>query len=58
VVVCQECEEQGLCLTLPKDKDIEYWRLPNAAQMELDQAREIRDRVKEKVLNLIDQLKQ
>jgi len=57
VVVCQECEEQGLCLVLPKDKDIEYWRLPNPAQMELDQAREIRDQIKERVLNLISQLK-
>jgi protein-tyrosine-phosphatase len=57
VVVCQECEEQGLCLVLPKDKDIEYWRLPNPAKMELDQAREIRDQIKERVLNLISQLK-
>jgi protein-tyrosine-phosphatase len=57
VVVCQECEEQGLCLTLPKGKDIEYWRLPNPAKMELDQARVIRDQIKERVLNLISQLK-
>jgi len=57
VVVCQECEEQGLCLTLPKDKDIEYWRFPNPAEMELDQAREIRNKIKEKIINLIDELK-
>lgn len=57
VVVCQECEEQGLCLVLPKNKDIEYWRLPNPAQMELDQARVIRDQIKERVLNLIEKLK-
>ena len=57
VVVCQECEEQGLCLVLPKEKDIEYWRLPNPAQMELDKARVIRGQIKERVLNLISQLK-
>jgi protein-tyrosine-phosphatase len=57
VVVCQECEEQGFCLVLPKDKDIEYWRFPNPAQMELDQARVIRDQIKERVLNLIEKLK-
>jgi protein-tyrosine-phosphatase len=57
VVMCQECEEQGLCFVLPKDKDIEYWRFPNPAQMELDQARVIRDQIKERVLNLISQLK-
>jgi len=57
VVVCQECEEQGLCLTLPRDKDIEYWRLPNPAEMELDKAREIRNQIKEKVLSLIKELR-
>jgi arsenate reductase len=57
VVVCQECEELGLCLVLPKDKDIDHWGLPNPAEMELDQAREIRNKVKEKVINLIEELK-
>ncbi len=56
VVVCQECEEQGLCLVLPKE-NIEYWRLPNPAEAELDQLREIRSKIKEKVLVLIEQLK-
>jgi len=56
VVVCKECEEEGLCLVLPKDKDIEYWRFENPAKMELNEAREIRDKIKEKVLNLIDNL--
>jgi len=57
VVVCQECEEQGLCLVLPKDKDIEYWRLPNPAEMEIEEAREIRNKIKENVLALIEELK-
>jgi arsenate reductase len=57
VVVCQECEEQGLCLALPNNKEIEYWRLPNPAEMELDKAREIRNQIKEKVLSLIEKLK-
>jgi arsenate reductase (thioredoxin) len=56
VVVCQECEAQGLCLVLPPDKDIEYWRLPNPAEMEFEKAREIRNQIKEKVLNLISKL--
>ncbi len=57
VVVCKECEEKGLCTALPKtEKDIEYWRLDNPAEMELDQAREIRNQVKEKTLNLINNL--
>jgi len=57
VVVCQECEEQGLCLALPKGKDIDHWRLPNPAEMELDQAREIRNQIKGKVLDLFGQLR-
>ena len=57
VVVCAECEEQGLCVVLPQDKDIEYWRLPNPAEMELAQAREIRNKIKENVLTLIEELK-
>lgn len=57
VVVCQECEEQGLCVNLPKNKDITYWRLPNPAEMELEKAREIRNKIKEDTLNLIKELK-
>jgi protein-tyrosine-phosphatase len=57
VVVCQECEEQGLCLVLPKGKNIDYWRLPNPAEMEINQARKIRNQIKEKVLILIEKLK-
>lgn len=57
VVVCQECEEKGLCVTLPKDKDIEYWRLDNPAEMEINQAREIREQIKIKIIDLIEQLK-
>jgi len=57
VVVCQECEEQGLCLALPNNKEIDHWRLPNPAEMELDKAREIRNQIKEKVLSLIEKLK-
>jgi arsenate reductase (thioredoxin) len=57
VVVCQECEAQGLCLVLPPDKDIEYWQLPNPAEMELEKAREIRNQIKEKVLNLISKVR-
>lgn len=53
IVVCKECEEKGLCVSLPKNKDIEYWRLDNPADMEIDQAREIRNIVKEKVLNFV-----
>jgi len=58
VVVCQECEEQGLCLNLPKDEKTEYWRLPNPAEMEIDQARKIRNLVKEKTIDLIERLKE
>lgn len=57
VVVCKECEEMGLCLALPKDKDIDKWGLENPAQMELDKAREIRKLIKEKTINLIEKLK-
>jgi protein-tyrosine-phosphatase len=57
VVVCQECEAQGLCLILSQEKDIEYWRFLNPAEMELEKAREIRNQIKEKFLNLISQLK-
>jgi len=57
VVVCKECQERGLCAVLPQDKDIEYWWLDNPAEMELDQAREIRNIVKDKVINLIEGLK-
>jgi len=59
IVVCKECEEQGFCLFLSKykNKDIEYWRLDNPAKMEIDQAREIRNKIKEKVLTLIEKLK-
>jgi protein-tyrosine-phosphatase len=57
VVVCQECEELGLCINLPTNKNIEHWRLPNPAEMELEKAREIRNQIKEKVLGLIKELK-
>lgn len=57
IVVCKECEEQGLCVSLPKNKDVEYWRLDNPAEMELEKAREIRDKIKENVLKLIEELK-
>lgn len=57
IVLCKECQEMGLCLALPKDKDIEYWRLENPAEVELDEARKIRNLIKEKVLNLIEKLK-
>jgi arsenate reductase len=57
VVVCQECEELGLCINLPTNKNIEHWRLPNPAEMELEKAREIRNQIKEKVLSLIKELK-
>lgn len=57
VVVCQECEEQGLCINLPKDKNIAYWRLPNPAEMEKDEARKIREKIKEKTSKLIEELK-
>jgi protein-tyrosine-phosphatase len=56
VVVCAECEEQGLCVILPKNKNIDYWQLPNPAEMELDQAREIRNQIKEKVIKLLEEL--
>ena len=56
IVVCKECEELGLCLNLPQHKDIDYWRFENPAQLELDKAREIRDLIKEKILNLIETL--
>ena len=56
IVVCKECEEFGLCLNLPQDKDIEYWRLENPAQLELERAREIKDLIKEKTLNLIEKI--
>lgn len=56
IVVCKECEEQGLCLNLPPDKDIDYWRLENPAEMELDKGREIRDSIKEKVKILVETL--
>jgi arsenate reductase len=57
VVVCQECEELGLCINLPANKNIEHWRLPNPAEMELEKAREIRNQIKEKVSNLIKELR-
>lgn len=59
IVVCKECQELGLCVDFPfpKNKDVEHWQLDNPAKMELDQAREIRDKVKEKTLNLIEKLK-
>jgi arsenate reductase len=57
VVVCEECEASGLCLNLPKDGNVEYWRLPNPAEMELDRAREIRNQIKGKVLDLFGQLR-
>lgn len=57
IVVCKECQELGLCAILPKNKDIEHWQLDNPANMELDQAKKIRDKVKEKTLNLIEKLK-
>jgi arsenate reductase (thioredoxin) len=57
VVVCQECEELGLCINLPTNKNIEHWRLPNPAEMELEKAREIRNQIKEKVSNLIKELR-
>ena len=56
IVVCKECEEQGLCLNLPQDKEIDYWRLENPAEMELDKARVIRDSIKEKVKILVESL--
>lgn len=56
IVVCKECEAKGLCVALPKNKDIDHWRLDNPADMEIDQAREIRNQVKEKALNLIKTL--
>jgi protein-tyrosine-phosphatase len=58
VVVCKECAELKLCAILPKDKDIEHWNLNNPAEMELSEAREIRNLVKEKVINLIEKLKE
>lgn len=57
IVVCKECQEQGLCAVLPPDKDIEYWRLDNPAEMELNEAREIREKIKENVLKLIEEFK-
>lgn len=57
IVVCKECEEKGLCAALSQDKKIEYWRLDNPANMEIDQAREIRNKIKEKILNLLEELK-
>lgn len=57
IVVCEECLELGLCAVLPKNKGIEHWQLDNPADMELEQAREIRNKVKEKTLNLIEKLK-
>jgi arsenate reductase len=57
VVVCQECEQLGLCINLPTNKNIEHWRLPNPAEMELEKAREVRDKIREKVLSLIKELK-
>lgn len=56
IVVCKECQEQGLCAVLPQDKNIEYWRLDNPAEMELTQAREIREKVKKRTINLIKEL--
>lgn len=57
IVVCKECEEEGICITLPKDKDITHWQLENPAEMELSQAREIRNKIKENVIKLIEELK-
>lgn len=58
IVLCQECGEQGLCLNLPKNEDIEYWRLENPAEMEIEKARGIRNLIKEKVEALIKTLKE
>lgn len=57
IVVCKECEEEGLCINLPKDKDITHWQIENPAEMHLSQAREIRNKIKEKVIKLIEELK-
>ena len=57
IVLCKECEEQGLCVVLPKYKDIEYWRLEDPAKMELNQAREIRNKIKENIIEMIKVLK-
>ena len=56
VVVCKECEKEGLCLNLPKNKEIDYWRLEDPAKMELEKGREIRNLIKEKILALIGTL--
>jgi len=40
-----------------KRKKIDYWRLPNPAEMEINQAREIRNQIKAKVLTLIEELR-
>lgn len=60
IVVCQECSPESkekFCPFFASNKDVEYWRLDNPAEMELEQAREIREKIKEKTLNLIEELK-
>lgn len=54
IVVCKECEEQGLCLNLPQNKEIVYWRLENPAEMKIEKGREIRNLIKEKTLTLVE----
>jgi protein-tyrosine-phosphatase len=38
-------------------KHVEHWNMPDPAKMPLEEARKIRDRIKAKVLNLIERLK-
>lgn len=56
IVVCEECEKEGICINLPKYKDIEYWRLKNPAEIELEKGREIRDEIKNRVIKLVNML--
>ena len=59
IVVCQECSlesKEKFCPVFESDKDVEYWQLPNPAEMELEEAREIRNLVKERVIDLIERL--
>ena len=57
IIVCKECGEEGLCINLPKDKEITHWQLENPAEMELGDARQVRDKIKENVNKLIGELK-
>lgn len=52
IIVCS-----GALCPVVYTKHVEEWNMPDPAKMPLDEARKIRDAIKEKVLDLIERLK-